>query len=155
MQRLDPRVIDLWRVQGLLRVLTFWLPLAVGVGGVVWTQVGAGPAVAVAGGLLSLQIALALAWPPLAWRRFGYEVRGGDLLVEKGVFFRNLVSIPLDRIQHVDTRQGPIEQAWGRANLVVYTAAGMAADGTIPGLAPEEAARLRDQLILRRGDGGI
>jgi len=155
MQRLDPRVIDLWRVQGLLRVLTFWVPLVAVLAGALWMQVGAAPAIAAGGSLLTFQIALALIWPPLAWRRFGYEVRTGDLLVEKGVLFRNVVSIPLDRIQHVDTRQGPLEQALGRASLLVYTAAGMAADGTIPGLEPAEAARLRDQLIQRRGEGGV
>ena len=56
---------------------------------------------------------LTLAWPSLAWRAFGYELREHDLLVVQGVWFRHSVSIPLSRIQHVDTRQGPLERlAW-------------------------------------------
>jgi membrane protein YdbS with pleckstrin-like domain len=105
--------------------------------------------------VLGLQVVVAVVWPALAFRRFGYEVRAGDLLVEQGVLFRHRVSIPLDRIQHADTRQGPIERAWGLSRLVVYTAAGLNADGSIPGLDEAEADRLRDRLTLRRGDGGI
>jgi membrane protein YdbS with pleckstrin-like domain len=91
----------------------------------------------------------------VSWRHFRYGVREDDLLVESGVLFRHAVSIPLDRIQHVDTRQGPIERLFGLSRLVVYTAAGMSADGSIPGLEEEQADALRDALVRRRGDDGV
>jgi uncharacterized protein len=69
--------------------------------------------------------------------------------------FRHSVSIPLDRVQHVDTRQGPLERAFGLSNVIVYTAAGLSADGSIPGLDEEQAAHLRDALSRRSGDDGV
>lgn len=155
MERLDPRVIELWRVQAGVRLLTFWLPVAGALGTALWFRVGLVSGLAAFGLVLGVQLVLALLWPAVAWRHFGYAVRPRDLLVEQGVLFKRSVSIPLDRIQHVDTRQGPIERAWGVSRLVVYTAAGLSADGSIPGLDEAKAAALRDRLIRRRGDGAV
>lgn len=155
MERLDPRVVDLWRVQAGVRLVTFWLPVSGALGALLWYRLGFVPAAVAFGGLMGLQVVLAVLWPTLAWRNFGYEVRARDLLVVHGVLFKHSVSIPLDRIQHVDTRQGPIERAWGVSRLVVYTAAGLNADGSIPGLDEAEAGLLRDRLIGRRGDGAV
>jgi membrane protein YdbS with pleckstrin-like domain len=148
-------VINLWRIQGLTRLASFWLPV-ISVASV-WLGFQRGlSAGAAAGGVLALTIlTLTLIWPSLSWRYFRYGLRDDDLLVESGVLFRHTVSIPLDRIQHVDTRQGPIERAFGLSRLVVYTAAGMAADGAIPGLDEAHADALRDSLVRRRGDDGV
>ena len=91
----------------------------------------------------------------MSWRAFGYEVREHDLFVSQGVLFRRTTSVPLSRIQHVDTRQGPLERLWGLSHLAVYTAAGMSADGSIPGLDEAMAAHLRDELGRRGGDDGV
>jgi membrane protein YdbS with pleckstrin-like domain len=55
----------------------------------------------------------------------------------------------------VDTRQGPLERVFGLSRLLVFTAAGMSADGSIPGLRTDEAERLRDLLSRRGGDDGV
>jgi hypothetical protein len=153
--RLDPRVISLWRLQGLARLLSFWIPVLVAAAVWLGFRQGLGVAAAGAGTFALVVAAVSLAWPPLAWRAFTYGVREHDLLVESGVLFRHAVSVPLDRIQHVDTRQGPMERLFGLSRLVVYTAAGMSADGSIPGLDEAQAASLRDLLISRRGDDGV
>lgn len=155
MQTLDPRVLNLWRIQGLARLATFWFPVIGAASG--WIALRVSFAGAVSFGLVaSVAItALTLAWPSVALRYFRYGIRADDLLVESGVLFRHTVSIPLDRIQHVDTRQGPIERVFGLSRLVVYTAAGMAADGAIPGLDEAHADALRDSLVRRRGDDGV
>ena len=155
MDSLDTRVVNLWRLQGLVRLGTFWLPLLLVVAGYAGMRFGAAPAAIFVAALVVALGAWALLWPALAWRRFRYGVRGDDLLVESGVLFRHTVSIPLDRIQHVDTRQGPLERAFGLSRLVVYTAAGMSADGSIPGLEEARADALRDLLVRRRGDDGV
>ncbi len=110
---------------------------------------------ALAGGVLLWQLLLLLVIPPLAWANFRYEVREHDLLVKSGVWFRRWSSVPLTRIQYVDTEQGPLERLLGLAHLKVYTAAGMSADGSLPGLDLAEAQRLRDALSLRGGDDGV
>lgn len=155
MNTLDPRVVNLWRLQGLTRLGTFWLPVLVVGGGWLAFQYGVAAGAGAASGLAALLLGWTLAWPSVSWRHFRYGVREDDLLVESGVLFRHAVSIPLDRIQHVDTRQGPIERLFGLSRLVVYTAAGMSADGSIPGLEEEQADALRDALVRRRGDDGV
>lgn len=155
MQALDPRVTWLWRAQALVRVATFWGPLCGGAGVGVGSLAGwqAGLALALVLGLTLL--ALEMIWPSLAYEHWRYAVREHDLLVEQGVLFRRRSAIPHRRIQHVDTRQGPLERLFGLSQVMVYTAAGALADGAIPGLGEEEANALRDALSRRGGDDGV
>lgn len=152
---LDERVVTLWRLQRLMSLGLVGLPmavaLAVGVGMVAPTWVGV-----VAGGLLvAWRLVMAMLWPALMYKHFRYSVREHDLLVESGVLFRRWSCVPHGRIQHVDTRQGPMERWLGLSQLAVYTAAGMSADASVPGLAQDEAERLRDLLSRRGGDDGV
>jgi membrane protein YdbS with pleckstrin-like domain len=57
------------------------------------------------------------------------------------------------RVQHVDTRQGPIERALGLATVVVFTAGTVGAMVAIPGLRPGDADLLRDRLVALSGSG--
>ncbi len=155
MLTLDPRVITLWRLQAVVRLATFWLPVFVGLGGFIAFRghVAVGASVGV-GGVLGM-LAVSMVWPALQHARFRYSLREHDLLVEQGVLFHQTVSVPLNRIQHIDTRSGPLERWSGVSRLLVYTAAGFVADGSIPGLDEAEAHRLRDLLARRGGDDGV
>ncbi|HNC95351.1 MAG TPA: PH domain-containing protein [Myxococcota bacterium] len=155
MQTLDPRIVQLWRLQALIRLLIFWLPVTLGVAVVGGARFGLVPTIILSCFFLVFQLGLGLIWPALAWRRHRYSVREHDLLVGKGVLFRHTVSVPLGRIQHVDTRQGPMERWLGLSSLVVYTAAGLNADASIPGLEEGDALHLRDVLARRGGDDGV
>lgn len=156
-QQLDPKVIWLWRVQGLIRSVIGLGPVAVGL------LVGLGFAVsfrlsgALTGMLLVGSVVQALVWPSLSWRAFRYKVRADALLVSQGVLWQQTVAIPRHRIQHADLRQGPVERAWGLTTLVIYTAAGLSADGSIPGLDEDAAEQLRDVLLntRQRSDDGV
>jgi uncharacterized protein len=154
-ERLDPRVVTLWRLQSVLRLALFWLPVSATCGFFLAqaTEVWFGAAFAVA--LLTVTTAFAVVWPSFEFRQFGFIVREHDLLVRQGVLFRQWSSIPHSRIQHVDTRQGPFERALGLSRLQVFTAAGIAADGSIPGLDEARADQLRDELSRRGGDPGV
>jgi membrane protein YdbS with pleckstrin-like domain len=79
------------------------------------------------------------------YRSWGYAEREDDLLVVRGWLFRRLVVVPYGRMQFVDVTAGPLERRFGLATLQLHTAAA-ATDATIPGLPPDEAARLRDRL---------
>lgn len=86
-------------------------------------------------------------------RRFhawGYAERQDDLLVRRGVMFSRLSVVPYGRMQFVDVTAGPLERAFGLATVRLHTAAA-STDARIPGLAREEAARLRD-LLAERGE---
>jgi membrane protein YdbS with pleckstrin-like domain len=77
-----------------------------------------------------------------AW---GYAERDNDLVVRHGLLIRRLSIVPYARMQYVDVTAGPLERAFGLATVQLHTAAA-ASDARVPGLPPEEAARLRDRL---------
>lgn len=102
--------------------------------------------------VLAIGCALAAAWPPARYRGWAFRMRERDLWVRRGVFWRVVSVVPYSRIQHVDTRHGPVERWLGLASLVVYTAGVRGADVTIPGLARGEAESLRERLAALGGD---
>jgi hypothetical protein len=79
------------------------------------------------------------------YRSWGYCERSRDLLVRRGVLVRRLTIVPYGRMQLVDVTAGAAERAFGLSTIKLHTAAS-ATDARIPGLPPDEASRLRDQL---------
>ena len=125
-------------------VLLFWVAVLIVVsviaGAVIaWWITGIGAAIAL----------IALVWGlwliPRNWRAWGYAERDDDLLVKHGVLVRKLSVVPYGRMQFVDVNSGPLERRVGIATVQLHTAS-PATDARIPGLPPDEAARLRDRL---------
>jgi membrane protein YdbS with pleckstrin-like domain len=81
--------------------------------------------------------------PELRWARWRYEIRDEEIDLRHGTVKITRTLVPMLRVQHVDTTQGPLDQALGLATVVVHTAAGRT---TIPALDDEYAGRLRDQI---------
>lgn len=153
---LAPRARFLFHLQAFARLVLFWVPASVVTGVLLATTFPAVYALIAASALLFVVFVASLWYPSLAFDRWGYLLRDEDLLISNGVVFRRLTSIPTNRIQHVDTRQGPLEQWLGLTRLQIHTASGMGADGTIPGLDVDEAERLREALVARaEGDDGV
>ncbi|MDZ7688729.1 MAG: PH domain-containing protein [Halobacteriales archaeon] len=82
----------------------------------------------------------------LRYRNWGFEVQDDAVYIEHGVLVRVKKVVPFVRIQHIDSRRGPVERATGLATLVIYTAGSRGADVSIPGLTPERADELREKL---------
>lgn len=152
---LHPRARLLFYLQAFARLVLFWVPVTTV--GIVVAASTVSLTVGLVGGLtwLFLQFVLALWLPALAFDRWGYALRGNDLLIRRGVILRSVTAIPLSRIQHVDTRQGPLEQWVGLARVQIHTASGVGGDGSIPGLELETAEALRDRLVEVKGDDGV
>jgi membrane protein YdbS with pleckstrin-like domain len=108
-------------------------------------------------GLLAGPVWAALALLPLAagawcwrmlgrnWRSWRYAERADDLLISRGVLWREETVVPYGRMQLVEVTSGPVERHFGLASVQLHTAAA-ATDAVIPGLDPAEAERLRDRL---------
>lgn len=113
------------------------------VAGVLWWQVGPAWSLLI---LPGLGIAL-FAWFALGrnWRSWRYAERADDLLISRGVLWRELTVVPYGRMQLVEVTSGPLERKYGLSRLQLHTAAA-ATDAAIPGLVPAEAERLRDRL---------
>ena len=154
-QRLDTNAVMLWRMQRLVRLVIFTIPMLIAGGFALSSSVRTDLVFVAVITLIAMNIVFTLFWPALEYNAFRYIVRDHDLLVQHGVLFRRWSSVPHSRIQHVDTRQGPLERIFGLSRLLIFTAAGSLADASIPGLRSEVAERLRDQLSRRGGDDGV
>lgn len=98
---------------------------------------------------VGLAVVLGLFRTIVAWLRYAvwrFEVQDDGLYIERGVFTRIKTVVPYVRVQHVDSRQSPIERTTGLATMVVYTAGSRSADVAIPGLTPKRAEGLREEL---------
>ncbi len=149
MERLNPRVRVVWVVGALIRATVFGA-FIVGVAyGVTTFGLWENAPAALVPGAIGLAVALALFRVTVAWLRYGawrFSVREDSLYIERGVFTRVKTVVPYVRVQHVDSQRGPIERAIGLATVVIYTAGSRSADVAIPGLTPERAEGLREEL---------
>ncbi len=157
MRTLDPRVMTLWRLEGLVGAFTSAVPLYLAVGWGVSSAFGYTAAIAAVGATWLLLVLRAVIWPSFQHRFFRYEITSHSLVVEEGVLWRRTISVPRSRIQHVDTRQGLWERLLHLSRVIVYTGAGLSNDASLPGLDTDEAVRVRDELARasRGQDDGV
>jgi uncharacterized protein len=120
------------------------LTLAVIAGAAAWSA-GSGVAAGAALGAIALCGAAAWWFVRNRFRAWGYLERDEDLEVRRGVLVQRLSVVPYGRMQFVEITSGPVERLFGLATVKLHTAAA-ASDARIPGLDPDEAARLRDRL---------
>ena len=143
-QRLDPRAKLLWRVAGALQAVPV---LAGGAFGsyVLYASADAAPYLAVLPviGALALAVLLVVVLPTLLWRRWRYEIRPLEVDLQRGLVRVTRTLVPMARVQHVDTRRGPLQRRLGLSTVVFYTAAG---PNEIPQLAQKTAAEVRDRI---------
>ena len=97
------------------------------------------PALAV----LALAVFSVFVAPGVRWRRWRYEIRPHEVDLQRGVWWVSRTLVPLARIQHVDTRQGPLQRRYGLSTVVFHTAAG---PNHIPELSTPIAAEARDRI---------
>ncbi len=113
----------------------------------------------VGGVVFSVAFLLGIVFSVLRYRIWMYQVRTDSLYLKRGVLTRVNTVAPYVRIQHVDTRRGPIERIFGLATTVVYTAGSRGADVSIPGLTPERAedlqTRLKQLAIAAEGEDAV
>lgn len=134
----------LWRITGALESAPI---LAGGVFGsyVLYARAGAPLYLAVLPllGALALAVLLVFVLPPLLWRRWRYEIRPLEVDLQRGLVQVTRTLVPMARVQHVDTRRGPLQRRFGLSTVVFYTAAG---PNEIPQLAQKTAAEVRDRI---------
>lgn len=142
--RLDPAAKKLWIINNLIGVLVF-VAIASGIMIVLhrWRDVDAAWTV-------GIPVAIAVAGSILAWldavvryRVWRYEIRTDEVDLQHGLITRRRQLVPMARIQHVDTRQGPLERHYGLATVLFFTAAG---GMEIPALSVGHAAEVRNQI---------
>lgn len=81
--------------------------------------------------------------PILRWRRWRYEVFEQEIYIQHGILIVNRTLVPMIRVQHVDTEQGPVLKRYQLASVTISTAA---TTHEIPALLEEDASELRDRI---------
>ncbi|WP_066060029.1 PH domain-containing protein [Robertmurraya korlensis] len=139
-KRISDKALSVWRMTGAFSSVI----VAIMAGGVislssifswpVWIPI-AGIVVAILHVYLYVYL-----FPLLRWKRWRYEVREQEIELQQGIFVVKRTLVPMIRVQHVDTRQGPLLKKYGLATVDVSTAATV---HEIPALPMEEAEELR------------
>lgn len=142
-QRIDSRAVTYWRWSAGIKSLFLCLvPVAYYGATRLWHWPNWITAV-----LLILTLAIAvfsiLINPGIRWQTWRYDVSEQEIDLLRGVFIKTRTLIPMVRVQHVDTEQGPLLRHFGLSTVTISTAAGT---HEIPALADEVAGRLRDHI---------
>lgn len=83
--------------------------------------------------------------PTIRYRRFRYEILPEEIYIQRGIIIVTRTLVPMTRIQHVDTKQGPILKKYQLMTVTISTAA---TTHEIPALNEEEADRLRNDIAI-------
>lgn len=122
-----------------------WVAI-VAAAGVVVTALTSSAWVWIPGSVLLVILAVTFAVTPRQVRAFGYRLRDDDLVLRRGILFQRVVAVPYGRMQLIDITHGPLDRAFGIAQLKLVTAAASSAV-VLPGLTQAAAEQLRDTLI--------
>ena len=141
--RLDPRMLRVWYLSDVVAMavvaalaVAAWLVVSHLGGDVFWVYLVAGVVEAICLGDL-------LVSPRVEYATWRFDVTPTDVDLYHGVFVKKRVLVPLVRVQHVQTKQGPLLRAHGLASVSVSTAG---ESFEIPGLAEADAEALRDRV---------
>lgn len=92
---------------------------------------------------LGISFVIIIIIPNIRHRIWRYEVHENEIDIQHGIFVVTRVIVPMVRVQHVDTSQGPILRKYNLASVQISTAA---TTHSIPALDVEEADQLRDSI---------
>ena len=140
MESLHPRIMIIWALQNLIVALIF-AGLTLGADQILDLLPWYAPII-----VFVVLYTLLIVHTILRYRIWQFEVREDELYLERGVITRIKTVVPYVRIQHVDSRRGPLERILSLASTVVYTAGSRGADVLIPGLPPSQSEDLQDEL---------
>jgi len=93
--------------------------------------------------LPSLAILLLGAMSALAWWRYTFHVIGGELVVHKGVFRMDRLTVPIERIQSIAIDQALLHRVTGLVKVVIDTAGSAGAEFTIDAVSRPTAEELQ------------
>ncbi len=144
-ERIDGRAVTVWRIAGAVGALVPAICAGVlgglAIAGFISAPLGIAGAVA----LMVLGIVMVAVIPKVRWIRWRYEVSEDEIYLRHGLWIRTRTLVPMTRVQHVDTKAGPLLRAFGLSSVTVATAGG---EHEIPALSDEVADRLRDRIAV-------
>ena len=127
------------------RMLLFWLPPVIGALILDNAVLATTPFYGLASIVVPLiAIGAVVLAPQRIYRRLRYGLTERLLQVVRGWLFHTDTIVPFVRVQHIDVTRGPLDKMFGTSTLIVHTAGTRNSIVTVPGLAPDRAAEIRD-----------
>jgi len=145
--KLSKSAVKAWRISiAVVILLVILIPVALGVVDVFWADetalspwlIGASGLIILIAGMLAIFLI-----PEIRWQRWRYQIDEHEIDLQSGIFIITRTLIPLKRVQHVDTRQGPILRSVELADVTISTAA---STHCIPALDQDTADHVRNQI---------
>ena len=137
--------LTVWRLYGIIETIVIAL-IAIGAGVMTYFFEWPEWLYAIYAGVIILSgILLIYLFPKIRWQRWRYEVREQEIELQHGIFIVKRTLVPMVRVQHVDTEQGPILRKYDLAEISISTAA---TTHTIPALVTAEADELRGRISV-------
>ncbi|MBM7694583.1 membrane protein YdbS with pleckstrin-like domain [Peribacillus deserti] len=143
--QISKKAIQVWRVSGFLFSLLEW---GIAAGAVILSAIFNIPKwIPILLFVLALVCTLIAVFilPSLRLKHWRYEVREKEIEIQKGMFVIKRTLVPMVRVQHVDTKQGPILAKYGLSSVEISTAA---TTHEIPAIDNREAEQLRKYISL-------
>ena len=79
-----------------------------------------------------------------------YRITDGELVVQEGLFFRRVRTVPVERIQNIDMVQGILHRMLDLAEVRVETASGTKPEAVLKVLSLDEMERLREGVRIHK-----
>ena len=143
-ERLDPRARTIWLINNLIATGVVTI-IAAAIMYVLhrWRHTDLIWVIGIPAILLIVQLIAAWIDVTVRYRQWRFEIRADEVDLKHGFITHTRQLVPMARIQHVDTRQGPIERHYGLSSVIFYTAAGSM---EIPALSVARAGEVRNQI---------
>lgn len=123
-KKLSRDAVRAWRVNGGLWSLLAWVvPIYFGLVKYFGAELGWWLIAVTAVAALALSLLLLFVVPEVRWRQWQYKVDEHEIDLHHGIWFTRRTLVPVKRVQHVDTRQGPILRRYQLSDVVISTAA--------------------------------
>ena len=145
MNRISKKGLRVWRIYGTFQTMIILL-VAIGAGLVNYFTADYWWIYLVDAIIMaSLAYLLIYLFPKIRWSRWRYEVRDQEIELQHGLFVVKRTLVPMVRVQHVDTEQGPILRRYDLSSITISTAA---TSHVIPALVTAEADELRSRISV-------
>ncbi|WP_029033435.1 PH domain-containing protein [Salinimicrobium terrae] len=82
-------------------------------------------------------------------KRSGYALREQDIIFKRGFLFERITVVPFNRIQHVSVERSFMDKMLNIATIKVFTAGGSGSDVSIPGVKPQTATSVKEEISKR------
>ena len=82
-------------------------------------------------------------------KRSGYALREQDIIFKRGFLFERTTVVPFNRIQHVSVERSFLDKILKISTVKVFTAGGSGSDINIPGINPDTATSVKEEISAR------